>query len=493
MDGKRPPRRTKIVATLGPASTSGGLVSDLLHSGVNLFRLNLSHGDSAEHLEALNSVRKAAKALKLPVGVIADLQGPRIRTGLIKNKAVTLKPGAPISITIDEGEGEGLEGDERTITTTHKGLPNDVGPEDRILIDDGLIELNVKEVRGDIIDCVVVYGGELHEHKGINIPGVKLSVPALSKKDLADLDLAIKEGVDYIAASFVQSAEEIEHLKELIEEKGARIPVIAKIETLRAVEDLEMIINASDALMIARGDLGVELKPEKVPILQKKIIEMAVDAGKPVITATQMLESMINNPRPTRAEASDVANAVFDGTDAVMLSGETAIGQHPVKAVKTMAKIVIEAEAEAEAINKSRFIRREPKKRSSFEEAVCFAAFAAANEVKAKAICVFTESGSTALKLSRLRPITPLVAFTPTEETLRSLTLAWGVQPYLIEFGEHTDEMICRGEAELLNLGLARIKDTVVIVSGTKVGMRGATNMMKVDWIGSDECKRFLK
>ncbi len=491
MDGKRPPRRTKIVATLGPASTSQERLTELLHSGVNLFRLNLSHGDHAEHLEALSSVRKAAGALKLPVGVIADLQGPRIRTGPLKDKSMLLKPGALISINTDGGED--LKGDARTITTTHKGLSGDVGPEDRILIDDGLIELNVKEVRGDIVDCVVVYGGELHEHKGINIPGVKLSVPALSKKDLADLDLAIKEGVDYIAVSFVQSAQEIEHLKGLIEEKGARIPVIAKIETLRAVEDLEAILNASDALMIARGDLGVELKPEKVPILQKKIIEMANNAGKPVITATQMLESMINNPRPTRAEASDVANAVFDGTDAVMLSGETAVGLHPIKAVKTMAKVVIEAEAEAEAINKSRFLRREPKKLSSFEEAVCFAAFAAANEVKAKAICVFTESGSTALKLSRLRPITPLVAFTPTEETLRSLTLAWGVQPYLIEFGEHTDEMICRGEAELLNLGLVEIKDTVVIVSGTKVGMRGATNMMKVDWIGSDECKRFLK
>ena len=481
-------RRTKIVATLGPASASKEVVRAMLLSGVNLFRINLSHGDGSAHSEAIAMIREAAKEQDLPIGVIADLQGPRIRTGLIKGKAVTLKPGARIAITANKNKD--FLGDSQTITTTHRGLADDVGPDDRILIDDGLIELNVREVQGDIVDCVVVYGGKLRERKGVNIPGVRLSVPAFSEKDLTDLDLAVKEQVDYIAVSFVQSAKDVLHLKGLIEERGARIPVIAKIETLKAVEELEAILNASDALMIARGDLGVELSPEKVPVIQKKIIEMANNAGKPVITATQMLESMIKNPRPTRAEASDVANAVFDGTDAVMLSGETAAGLHPVKVVETMVKIILETELDS--IEKRRFIRRNLERDSTIEEAVSFAAFAAAGEVDAKAICVFTESGSTALKLARLRPITPLVAFTPTLKTLSSLTLIWGVQPFLIEFGSHTDEMICRGEAALLNLGLANLKDIVVIVSGTKVGMRGATNMMKVDWIGSDECKRYL-
>ncbi len=489
METKKPLRRTKIVATLGPASASKEVIRDMLLSGVNLFRINLSHGDGPAHSKATSLVRESTKALDLPSGVIADLQGPRIRTGLLKDKSVTLKPGA--LITINDAKDDSFRGDGQTITTTHKGLAGDVGPEDRILIDDGLIELNVKEAHSDTIDCVVVYGGELSEHKGVNIPGVRLGVPALSKKDLTDLKLAIKEKVDYIAVSFVQSASDVLNLKELIRKSGARIPVISKIETLKAVEDLEAILNASDALMIARGDLGVELSPEKVPVIQKKIIEMANEAGKPVITATQMLESMIKNPRPTRAEASDVANAVFDGTDAVMLSGETAMGLYPVKAVETMVKIILETELES--VERGRFIRRNLERNSTIEEAVSFAAFAAAGEVDAKAICVFTESGSTALKIARLRPVTPLVAFTPNIETLRTLTLVWGVQPFLIEFGSHTDEMICRGEAALLNLGLADLKDTVVIVSGTKVGMRGATNMMKVDWIGSDECKRYLK
>jgi pyruvate kinase len=489
MDRITPLRRTKILATLGPASTSKEVLSKLLRSGVNLIRLNFSHGDDSSHIAALNLVRETAGELKLPVGIIADLQGPRIRTGLLREKSVTLTPGEKITIT--SAKGDDFRGDELIITTTYKELPGDVSPGNRILIDDGLIELKVLQVKEAGVECEVIYGGTLSEHKGVNIPGVRLSIAALGKKDLSDLEIAINGGVDYIAISFVQSADDVTHLKELISEAGSRIPVIAKIETMKAIDELEAIVRESDALMIARGDLGVELSPEKVPILQKKIIEMANEAGKPVITATQMLESMIKNPRPTRAEASDVANAVFDGTDAVMLSGETAVGLYPVKAVETMVKVILETELQS--IERRRFIRRNLDRVSTFEEAVSFAAFAAAGEVQAKAICVFTETGSTAMKLSRLRPITPLVAFTSSKETLQALTLAWGVFPYLLEFGDHTDEMICRGEAELLNLGLAELKDTVVIVSGTKVGMRGATNMMKVDWIGSDECKLFLK
>ncbi|MBE9531755.1 MAG: pyruvate kinase, partial [Proteobacteria bacterium] len=293
MNKNKPLKRTKIIATLGPASSSKEALSKLLLSGVNLIRLNFSHGEGTSHLETLKLVRETAEELKLPIGVIADLQGPRIRTGLLKDKSVTLNPGAKITITT--AKGDDFQGDARVITTTYKGLAKDVGARDRILIDDGLIELKVLKVRDCEVECEVIYGGTLSEHKGVNIPGVKLGIPALSEKDLSDLDIAIKGGVDYIAISFVQSANDVEHLKELIRKAGSQIPVIAKIESMKAVVELEAIVNASYALMIARGDLGVELSPEKVPILQKKIIEMANEAGKPVITATQMLESMIKN------------------------------------------------------------------------------------------------------------------------------------------------------------------------------------------------------
>lgn len=478
-------RRTKIVATIGPASSSPKIIDELLLAGVNVVRLNLSHGAQEDHRAVISDIRAAAQRLDLPVAILLDLRGPKIRTGLLEKGSVDLKPGQMITITTEE-----IKGNERLISTTYKDLPKDVKPGDRILIDDGLIEVKVRSVSLELVNCEVVYGGILKESKGMNLPGVNVSAPALSEKDINDLDFGISQGVDYVALSFVRKAADVLDLKDYLREKGADIPVIAKIEKPEAMENLEAILEESDGIMVARGDLGVELSPEEVPIAQKKMIAMANAAGKAVITATQMLESMINNPRPTRAEASDVANAVFDGTDALMLSGETAVGKYPVKAVEMMVKITVEAEDAA--MKQQQFVERKKEAPSSFSHAVAFASCAAAGELHAKAVIVFSQSGSTARLVSKLRPSTPIVAFTPLEETKRRLSLVWGVQPFCIEFGGHTDDMICRGEAAMLNNGLAARGDTVVVVSGTKVGMRGATNMMKIDKIGSEECKLYL-
>ncbi|MDO8446150.1 MAG: pyruvate kinase [Deltaproteobacteria bacterium] len=479
-------RRTKIVATIGPASNSPKIIDELLMAGVNVCRLNFSHGTLDEHKAVIADIRAAAMRLDLPVSILLDLQGPKIRTGLLEKGIVELREGRKITITT-----EGIKGNEDIISTTYMELPRDVKAGDRILMDDGLIEVRVIGVAGNNVECEVVYGGILKEHKGMNLPGVNVSAPSLSRKDLRDLDFGISQGVDYIALSFVRRASDVIALKEYLREKGVDIPVIAKIEKPEALDNLDAIIEESDGIMVARGDLGVELSAEEVPIAQKRIISMANEAGKPVITATQMLESMINNPRPTRAEASDVANAVFDGTDALMLSGETAVGKYPVKTVEIMAKIAVEAEEAA--LSRKQFMKRRKEKVGSFSQAVAFASYAAAGELHAKAIVVFSQTGGTAKLVSKLRSPTPIITFTPLEETKRRLSLVWGIQPFCIEFGGHTDEMICRGEAAMLNNGLAELGDTIIVVSGTKVGMRGATNMMKIDRIGSEECKLFLK
>lgn len=480
-------RRAKIVATIGPASSSKDTVEGLMKAGASVFRLNLSHGSIDEHRKAVSEIRAVSSSLGIPAAVLLDLQGPRIRTGTLKGGFVKAEPGKELSI-VPEGRGEESS---NSITTTYAGLPGDVKPGDRVLIDDGLIELKVRGVRGDEVTAEVVYGGFIKEHKGMNLPGAEISAPSLTERDMEGVRLAVEMDIDYIALSFVRKAWDVASLKALIGEKGAEIPVIAKIEKAEAIERLPEILSEADGVMIARGDLGVETGVERVPVLQKRIITLANEAEKVVITATQMLESMIKNPRPTRAEASDVANAVFDGADALMLSGETAVGSYPEEAVSTMAKIIKEAEG---AVGKKDYLlRRKERPSSSFAQAVSSAALAAASEVDARAIVVFTQTGDTARMLSKLRPLTPIIAFTPLEKTARKISLLWGVKPFVIEFGSHTDEMICRGEAALMDSGEAKWGDKVVIVSGTKVGMRGATNMMKVDWIGSDECKLYLK
>lgn len=480
-------RKTKIIATLGPATSSPASIEELLTAGANVFRLNLSHSSHEDHERAIHAIRERSRALGMPAAILLDLQGPRIRVGRLKGGAVTLVKGERIRI-IPEGAAQDGTG---VITTTYNDLYRDVRPGDRILMDDGLLEVHVNGVDGTTIDCEVIFGGTLKEHKGINLPGVCISAPGLTDKDLADLAFGVENRVDYIALSFVRKASDVADLKSLIRANGAEIPVIAKIEKAEAVDDIDAILEEAYGIMIARGDLGVELSAERVPIIQKKLIAKANEAGRLVITATQMLESMITNQRPTRAEASDVANAVFDGTDALMLSGETAIGSHPASAVMTMSRIALEAEEAS--LSQKHFLRKEEASFHSFAQAVAFAAHAASIEVKPKAIIVFTESGETARILSKLKPATPVVAFTPLESTWCRLALHWGVQPFILEYGGHTDEMICRGEAAMLDHGLAEMGDTVVIVSGTKVHMKGATNMMKIDWIGSEECKLYLK
>jgi len=483
-------RKTKIVATIGPASSSPEMVERLINAGVDVMRLNLSHGTREAHKEKVAVIREVSARLARPVAILLDLQGPKIRVGKLEGGSVELEDGATLTLTPEE-----IAGNAARITTTYKELYRDIGPGDRILIDDGLIEVKVVEVRGKEVDCVVVYGGTLSSHKGFNLPDVKVSAPALTKKDIEDLEFGVECDVDYIALSFVRKASDVSELKGMLshklEGKGKEIPVIAKIEKAEAIGGLEAIIEASDGVMIARGDLGVELSAEQVPVLQKKIISMANEAGKVVITATQMLESMIKSPRPTRAEASDVANAVFDGTDALMLSGETAVGRYPVRAVEIMARIA--SQAEQAALAQKYMLRRRDHEEGSFTQAVAFAANAACTEVGAKAIVVFSESGDTARVMSKIRPVSPIIAFTPRERSWHRLSLVWGVRPFLIEYGEHTDEMICRGEAALLDNGLAALGDTIVILSGSKLRMRGATNMMKIDWIGSEECRIYLK
>lgn len=480
----RQPRKTKIIATVGPESYSEDAIEGLIRAGANVLRLNLSHGELDVHGEVVERIRAVSKKLNAPVGILMDLQGPKIRVGDLVSGSIELKPGQKISISAEPTK------DPAFITTTYKDLGKDVRPGDKILFDDGLIEARVTGVAGPIVECEVVYGGLLKAHKGINLPGVNVSAPSLSEKDLSDIEFGVTHGVDYIALSFVRKASDVADLKNRLKAGGADIPVIAKIEKAEALSNLDAILDEADGIMIARGDLGVELAAEEVPVLQKQLISRANEAGKLVITATQMLESMITNPRPTRAEASDVANAVFDGTDALMLSGETAVGKYPVKAIEIMVKIAMQAE---EAALAQKHLLRRKAVAGSFAQAVAFAAHAASNEVNPKAVVVFTQTGETARLLSKLRPSTPIVAFTPLEKTWRRLSLAWGVEPYAIEFGSHTDEMICRGEAALLDNGIASLGDTIVIVSGTKVGMRGATNMMKIDWIGSEECKLYLK
>ncbi|MBI5491528.1 MAG: pyruvate kinase [Deltaproteobacteria bacterium] len=479
-------RKTKVVATIGPASQSPQVIEELLRAGVDVVRLNFSHGERNLHGQVIRDVRAASKKLSRPVSILMDLQGPKIRVGRLIKPSIALKKGDKLLISAED-----LDGDERMISTTYADLYRDVKAGDRILMDDGLIEAKVKGVAGRVVECEVVYGGVLKEHKGMNLPGVNVSAPSLTDKDMEDLDLGIGREVDYIALSFVRRRADLVDLKRRIKDRGADIPVIAKIEKAEAIEDLDAILDEADGIMIARGDLGVELSAEVIPILQKKLISKANEAGKIVITATQMLESMIENARPTRAEASDVANAVFDGTDALMLSGETAVGKYPVRAVEMMVRIA--AEAEEAALSQKHFLRRKKPQAGSFAQAVAFAASAASSEVNSKAIAVFTQTGDTARILSKLRPSTRVVAFTPLEPTWRRLSLVWGVEPFMLEFGAHTDEMICRGEAALLDNGVASLGDTIVIVSGTKVGMIGATNMMKIDWIGSEECKLYIK
>ena len=468
-------RRAKIVCTLGPASSSPERLSELVAAGMDVARLNMSHGDYADHEVNLRNVREASKNAGRPIGVLADLQGPKIRLGRFANGKEHLRNGATFAITIDD-----VPGTVDRCSTTYKGLCGDVKPGDLILIDDGRIALRATEVTETDVITEVTVGGKVSNNKGINLPGVAVSVPAMSDKDTEDLRWALRNGVDMIALSFVRSAADIEPVHRVMEEEGRQIPVIAKLEKPQAVENLDEIIDAFDAFMVARGDLGVELPLEEVPLVQKQIVTAARRWAKPVIVATQMLESMISAPRPTRAEASDVANAILDGADAVMLSGETSVGEYPVVTVETMARIVENTETHGQ--DRMQDINWDPHTTSGV---ITKAAEEVGKRIGAKFLVTFTTSGDSARRLARLRSPIPILAFTPSEQTRFTLTLNWGVETFLVPMVGHTDDMIRQVDKALTDSGVIADGELVVIVAGSPPGVAGHTNMVRVRRIGA--------
>ncbi|GAB3491742.1 pyruvate kinase [Nocardiopsis coralliicola] len=467
-------RRAKIVATLGPATASPEILSELVDSGLDVARLNLSHGTHEDHRASYENVRAAAQEKGRNVGILADLQGPKIRLGTFSGGPVELTPGDPFTITVDD-----IDGDARRVSTTYKGLPGDVRPGDRVLIDDGRVVLECTKTTGTDVHTRVVIGGTVSNHKGLNLPGVAVSVPALTEKDENDLRWALRQGVDMVALSFVRSPADADEVHAIMDDVGIRVPLIAKIEKPQAVERLHDIIEVFDGVMVARGDLGVELPLENVPMVQKRAIERCRDKAKPVIVATQMLESMISAPRPTRAEASDVANAVLDGADAVMLSGETSVGDYPVETVRTMDRIVVAAEQES--LRASHMLNRVPETTGG---AIARAAAEVGATVGATALVAFTMSGETARRLARYRSPIPLIAFTTQTATRGRLSLQWGVDAYCVPWVDHTDEMVRQVETELLDMGIYTKGDKIVVVAGSPPGTPGSTNSLRVHRIG---------
>ena len=469
-------RRTKIVATIGPASRDARTLEALIEAGVDVVRLNFSHGAPEEHLAVMKAVREIAARRGRSVALLQDLAGPKIRTGRLRGgEPVELREGARVRITTDET----IEGSAELIPTTYDPLPSDVRPGDKILLDDGNLELRVLETKSPTtVECEVVHGGPLKPQKGMNLPGVRLSTPALTEKDRKDLAFGVAHGVDYVALSFVRQPSDVEECKALIQSLGGGPPVIAKIEKREAVNSLPDILDAADGVMVARGDLGVELSTEEVPTLQKRIIEMANGAGKVVITATQMLESMIEHPRPTRAEASDVANAILDGTDAIMLSAETASGRYPVEAVSTMSRIARYTE--------EHYGPRSPARVAGagtlIARSLARVASSVAEELSCSLIVAFTESGATARLVSCYRPRVPIAAITYNENTYRRLALWWGVVPVMSSFAATTDDMIVQGEDLLRRKGLVERGDTILMLAGQS-HTTGATNMLRVHTI----------
>lgn len=472
-------RRTKIVATIGPACDTKEALETLLLAGVNVFRLNFSHGDAASKAKRIKDIRDVSKQHKRPVAILGDLQGPKIRTGLMRNGSQQLSTGQEVQITTEE-----VEGADGVIPTIYRSLPQDVIPGDQILLDDGQLELTVQRVEGEKVFCRVVTGGVLKDRKGINLPGVKVSAPAMTEKDLEDLQFCIEQEVDWVALSFVRTAAEVERLKALIAEQGGELRVIAKIEKPEAVDNFDEILAASDGVMVARGDLGVEIPSEKVPLIQKMIIRKCNVAGKPVITATQMLESMISNPRPTRAETSDVANAILDGTDAVMLSGETAAGKYPQEAVGVMDRVARDVEADSLLHSGREELLCSVNANASLTEAIGQAACRVAESVGAAAILAFTQTGSTAALVAKFRPRLPILAVTPATRVRRRMALYGGVRSLKVPIEGTTEQQITSVEAAVIESGLLNPGDIVVITMGSPLSSPGTTNLLKVHRLG---------
>ncbi|MGB2627043.1 MAG: pyruvate kinase [Candidatus Acidiferrum sp.] len=470
-------RHSKIVCTIGPATRNPRMIRKLIEAGMDVARLNFSHGSHEEHGQNIAMLREAGVALKKPLAILIDLQGPKIRTGaMATGEKVLLRAGQKFTITTAK-----VLGDSTRVSTVFKPLPEEVKSGDRILLADGLIELFVDRVLGQEVICQVANGGLLGQNKGINLPGVKLRVPALTEKDRMDLRFALKHGADYIAVSFVRRAEDVMLAKSLIKRAGKDTPVIAKLEKPEAIENLEAILTVADGVMVARGDLGVEMNPERVPVVQKTIIARAREFRRPVITATQMLESMTENPRPTRAEASDVANAIFDGSDAVMLSAETATGKYPIEAVSMMARIIREAEGSI-----TEYPRPATQERLKIPETVAELVCHASRELHMRLIAVFTHSGFTARLVSRYRPAVPIIAFSPEAATRRRMALLWGVTSRSIADISKIDGLAAIAEKRLVEERLVKRGDVIGIVAGTPMGIRGTTNFMKFHVIGSE-------
>lgn len=467
-----PVRRAKIICTIGPSCDSEAMLSDLMRLGMDVARLNFSHGAHPDHARRIERLRRVAAKENRTICILQDLQGPKIRTGRLKNSApVLLKAGSRITITPRD-----IPGTAALISTTFQDMAKEVQPGARILLTDGLIELRVRAVRGADVECEVVNGGLLGEHQGINLPGIALSIPALTRKDRIDLEFGLNHGVDFVALSFVRSAGDVRQVQELIREHGSNVPVIAKLEKPQALEHLEEILEVADGVMVARGDLGVEMPPEKVPVIQKHVIRRAADWRKPVIIATQMLESMIENPRPTRAEASDVANAVFDGTDAVMLSAETASGRYPREAVTMMAKIVMEAESNLGEVGAP---RRRSHRRLSISETICESVAHAAEDLQMGAIAVFTETGNTARLISKYRPEACIYAFSYVLPVCNRMNLFWGVQPVPQALARNAEDMVRVAEQVLISQGRVGAGDVLGVVAGTLMAS-GSTNFMRL-------------
>lgn len=458
------------MCTLGPATSTQERMEELIRAGLDVARFNMSHGDHTEHKRRLDETRAASDAVGKTIGLLADLQGPKIRLGNFAEGKVDLTYGQTFTITTDD-----VEGDEHRASTTFKGLPADVKPGDTILIDDGRIGLQAVEVTDTDVVTRVTVAGPVSNHKGINLPGVAVNVPALSEKDEDDLRWALRNDFDMIALSFVRSANDIKRVHEIMAEEGVQLPVIAKIEKPQAVENLDEIIDAFDGFMVARGDLGVELPLEGVPLVQKRIIRAARRWAKPVIVATQMLESMISAPRPTRAETSDVANAILDGADAVMLSGETSVGAYPIEAVQTMSRIV--QKTEDAGIREISKIEWDPHTTGGV---IAMAAAQAASQLDARLMVAFTKSGDTARRMSRLRSRTPLVVFTPEVKTAHWLTLCWGAQVYITPFYVRHEDMVTAVNQILQERDLAAVGERVVIVAGSPMAIAGKTNLLRV-------------
>jgi pyruvate kinase len=469
-------RRTKIVCTLGPATATEDRIRELVESGMDVARLNFSHGEHADHAENYKKVRQASDHLGRAVGILADLQGPKIRLGRFLEGKTVWATGEEVRITVDD-----IDGTHDRVSTTYKELAQDAKAGDRLLVDDGKVGLTVTRVDGNDVVCRVTEGGPVSNNKGVSLPGMDVSVPALSEKDIEDLEFALKLGVDFIALSFVRSPSDVELVHDVMDRVGRRVPVIGKLEKPEAIDNLEAVVLAFDAVMVARGDLGVELPLEQVPIVQKRAIQMARENAKPVIVATQMLESMIENSRPTRAEASDVANAVLDGADAVMLSGETSVGRYPIETVRTMARIVHAVETESTRVPPLTHVPRTKR------GVISYAARDIGERLNAKALVAFTQSGDTVRRLARLHTPLPLLAFTPLPEVRSQLALTWGTETFIVPTVDSTDAMIHQVDVALLSMDRYQKGDLVVIVAGSPPGTVGSTNLIHVHRIGEED------